>query len=181
MKMVILLVTKMMNNTMTQGQWRIKGKIVKGEILEIGKWKVHKDTVDEYIHEINRGAGSFAIQSRLTQTQIEKRWERHLQRRYLVHEELLAMAYQYGNEKYYKDNPELRKKKSIYKPFNVFQKDGTVTAGNASGINVGAAAVILMSNIESEKRGLKKLASIKSWASCGVDPALMGSGPIPSA
>ena len=101
MKMVILLVTKMMNNTMTQGQWRIKGKIVKGEILEIGKWKVHKDTVDEYIHEINRGAGSFAIQSRLTQTQIEKRWERHLQRRYLVHEELLAMAYQYGNEKYY--------------------------------------------------------------------------------
>ena len=75
--MVILLVTKMMNNTMTQGQWRIKGKIVKGEILEIGKWKVHKDTVDEYIHEITRGAGSFAIQSRLTQTQIEKRWQRH--------------------------------------------------------------------------------------------------------
>tara|TARA_B100000686_G_scaffold351360_1_gene449964 strand:+ start:1458 stop:2639 length:1182 start_codon:yes stop_codon:yes gene_type:complete len=62
----------------------------------------------------------------------------------------------------------------------VFQKDGTVTAGNASGINDGAAAVILMSNIESEKRGLKKLASIKSWASCGVDPALMGTGPIPS-
>ncbi len=62
----------------------------------------------------------------------------------------------------------------------VFQKDGTVTAGNASGINDGAAAVILMSNIEANKRGLKKLASIKSWASCGVDPALMGTGPIPS-
>ena len=62
----------------------------------------------------------------------------------------------------------------------VFQKDGTVTAGNASGINDGAAAVILMSNIEADKRGLKKLASIKSWASCGVDPALMGTGPIPS-
>ena len=63
----------------------------------------------------------------------------------------------------------------------VFQKDGTVTAGNASGINDGAAAVTLMSNKEADKRGLNKLVSIKSWASCGVDPALMGTGPIPSA
>jgi acetyl-CoA C-acetyltransferase len=62
----------------------------------------------------------------------------------------------------------------------VFQKDGTVTAGNASGINDGAAAVTLMSNKEADKRGLDKLVSIKSWASCGVDPALMGTGPIPS-
>ncbi|MDB9795871.1 acetyl-CoA C-acetyltransferase [Pelagibacteraceae bacterium] len=64
---------------------------------------------------------------------------------------------------------------------SVFQKDGTVTAGNASGINDGAAAVTLMSNKEADKRGLDKLVSIKSWASCGVDPALMGTGPIPSA
>ena len=63
----------------------------------------------------------------------------------------------------------------------VFKKDGTVTAGNASGINDGAAAVTLMSSTEAEKRGLKKLVSIKSWASCGVEPALMGTGPIPSA
>jgi acetyl-CoA C-acetyltransferase len=62
----------------------------------------------------------------------------------------------------------------------VFQKDGTVTAGNASGINDGAAAVSLMSNYEAEKRKLEKLVTIKSWASCGVDPALMGTGPIPS-
>ncbi len=62
----------------------------------------------------------------------------------------------------------------------VFKKDGSVTAGNASGINDGAAAVTLMSNIEAEKKGLEKLVSIKSWASCGVDPALMGTGPIPS-
>ncbi len=62
----------------------------------------------------------------------------------------------------------------------VFQKDGTVTAGNASGINDGAAAVVLMSSSEAEKRNLKKLVNIKSWASCGVDPALMGTGPIPS-
>ena len=62
----------------------------------------------------------------------------------------------------------------------VFKKDGTVTAGNASGINDGAAAVTLMSKDEAEKRGIEKIVSIKSWASCGVDPALMGTGPIPS-
>ena len=62
----------------------------------------------------------------------------------------------------------------------VFKKGGTVTAGNASGINDGAAAVVLMPELEAEKRGLSKLVSIKSWASCGVDPALMGTGPIPS-
>ena len=62
----------------------------------------------------------------------------------------------------------------------VFKKDGTVTAGNASGINDGAAAVTLMSSEEAGKRGVEKLVSIKSWASCGVDPALMGTGPIPS-
>ena len=55
-----------------------------------------------------------------------------------------------------------------------------MTAGNASGLNDGAAAVTLMSKGEAEKRNLEKLVSIKSWASCGVDPALMGTGPIPS-
>ena len=62
----------------------------------------------------------------------------------------------------------------------VFKKDGTVTAGNASGINDGAAAMTLMSADEADKKNLKKLVSIKSWASCGVEPALMGTGPIPS-
>ena len=62
----------------------------------------------------------------------------------------------------------------------VFKKDGTVTAGNASGINDGAAAVTLMSDTEADKKKVNKLVSIKSWASCGVDPALMGTGPIPS-
>ena len=62
----------------------------------------------------------------------------------------------------------------------VFKEEGTVTAGNASGINDGAAAVTLMSEAEVEKRKLKKLVSIKSWASCGVEPSLMGTGPIPS-
>ena len=61
-----------------------------------------------------------------------------------------------------------------------FKKSGTVTPGNASGINDGAAAVILMEEKECEKRGLDPLAKIVSWATCGVDPSLMGSGPIPA-
>ena len=62
----------------------------------------------------------------------------------------------------------------------VFKKEGSVTAGNASGINDGAAAVTLMASSEAEKKGIDKLVTIKSWASCGVEPALMGTGPIPS-
>ena len=61
-----------------------------------------------------------------------------------------------------------------------FKSNGTVTAGNASGINDGAAAIVLMSRDEAKKRNLKPLAKIVSWATCGVDPSLMGSGPIPA-
>jgi len=61
-----------------------------------------------------------------------------------------------------------------------FNKEGTVTAGNASGINDGAAAVVLMSADEAKKRGLKPLAKVKAWATAGVDPAIMGTGPIPA-
>ncbi|MDX2141736.1 MAG: acetyl-CoA C-acetyltransferase [Rhodospirillaceae bacterium] len=61
-----------------------------------------------------------------------------------------------------------------------FSKDGTVTAGNASGLNDGAAAVVLMTAAEAAKRGLKPLARIASWAQAGVDPAIMGTGPIPA-
>jgi acetyl-CoA C-acetyltransferase len=62
-----------------------------------------------------------------------------------------------------------------------FSKEGTVTAGNASGINDGAAAVVLMSAKDAEARGLTPLARIVSWATAGVDPAIMGTGPIPAA
>jgi acetyl-CoA C-acetyltransferase len=61
-----------------------------------------------------------------------------------------------------------------------FAKDGSVTAANASGINDGAAAVILMSEAEASRRGLTPLARIVSWAHAGVDPAIMGTGPIPA-
>lgn len=61
-----------------------------------------------------------------------------------------------------------------------FDKEGTVTAGNASGINDGASSVVLMTAAEAAKRGLTPLARIASWATAGVDPAIMGTGPIPS-
>ena len=61
-----------------------------------------------------------------------------------------------------------------------FKSNGTVTPGNASGINDGAAAIVLMSKNEAQKRDLKPLGKIISWATCGVDPSLMGSGPIPA-
>ena len=61
-----------------------------------------------------------------------------------------------------------------------FSKEGTVTAGNASGINDGAAALVLMTAKEAAKRGLTPLARVASWATAGVDPAIMGSGPIPA-
>ena len=61
-----------------------------------------------------------------------------------------------------------------------FNKEGSVTAGNASGINDGAAAVVIMTAEEAAKRGLTPMARIASWATAGVDPAVMGSGPIPA-
>ena len=61
-----------------------------------------------------------------------------------------------------------------------FSKEGTVTAGNASGLNDGAAVMVLMTEAEAAKRGLKPLARIASWATAGVDPAVMGTGPIPA-
>ncbi len=69
---------------------------------------------------------------------------------------------------------------SLAKLRPAFDKEGTVTAGNASGINDGAAALVLMSAAEATKRGLTPLVRIASWATAGVDPKVMGSGPIPA-
>lgn len=69
---------------------------------------------------------------------------------------------------------------SLAKLRPAFSKDGTVTAGNASGINDGAAAVMVMTVAKAEELGLKPMARIKSFASAGVDPAIMGTGPIPA-
>jgi len=69
---------------------------------------------------------------------------------------------------------------SVAKLKPAFAKDGTVTAANASGINDGAAAVVLMTAEDAAKRGVTPLARIVSWATAGVDPAVMGTGPIPA-
>ncbi len=69
---------------------------------------------------------------------------------------------------------------SLAKLRPAFKKDGSVTAANASGINDGAAAVVLMRSSQAQKRGLTPLATIKSWASVGVDPSIMGTGPVPA-
>jgi len=80
-------------------------------------------------------------------------------------------------DEYIRDNVDLAAMKNL-RP--AFEKDGTVTAGNASGINDGAAAVVLMTAEEAKKRGLVPLARIVSWAQAGVDPKIMGTGPIPA-
>jgi acetyl-CoA C-acetyltransferase len=69
---------------------------------------------------------------------------------------------------------------SMTKLRTAFDKDGTVTAGNASGLNDGAAAAVLMSEAEASRRGIQPLARIVSWATAGVDPQIMGTGPIPA-
>jgi acetyl-CoA C-acetyltransferase len=82
-----------------------------------------------------------------------------------------------SDDEYIRDGATLE---SMTKLKPAFKKDGGVTAGNASGINDGAAALVMMSAKEAKKRGLTPLATVKSWATAGVDPEIMGSGPIPA-
>jgi acetyl-CoA C-acetyltransferase len=83
-----------------------------------------------------------------------------------------------ANDEYIRDGA-TQEAMAVLKP--AFQRDGgTVTAANASGLNDGAAALVLMSAKEADKRGLTPLARIASWAQAGVDPAIMGTGPIPA-
>jgi len=71
-------------------------------------------------------------------------------------------------------------KESLSKLRPAFDKEGSVTAGNSSGINDGAAAVVLMSAEEAKKRGIEPMGKIRAWATEGIDPAIMGAGPIPA-
>jgi len=83
----------------------------------------------------------------------------------------------FDQDEYIKDNVQLEKLASL-RP--AFSKDGSVTAANASGINDGAAALTVMSADEIKKRNMEPMARIVSWASAGVDPSIMGTGPVPS-
>ena len=82
-----------------------------------------------------------------------------------------------ADDEYIRDGATLE---SLAKLRPAFEKEGTVTAGNASGINDGAAATVLMTLAEAERRGIRPMARIVSWAHAGVDPAIMGTGPIPA-
>jgi acetyl-CoA C-acetyltransferase len=95
----------------------------------------------------------------------------------------VEMPQRKGNLIVFKDDEFIRKGatiEDIQKVQPAFKKDGSVTAANASGINDGAAAVIVMSADKAQELGLTPLATIKAYASAGVDPAIMGTGPIPS-
>ena len=83
----------------------------------------------------------------------------------------------YENDEYPKPETSLE---VLQKLRPAFSKEGSVTAGNASGINDGAAALLVMSGAEASRRGVTPLARIVSWATAGVDPSIMGTGPIPS-
>ena len=83
----------------------------------------------------------------------------------------------FKKDEYPRENLNIEKLQSLK---TVFKDNGTVTAGNSSGLNDGAAALVLMSRNEAELRSIKPLAKIVSWATCGVEPSLMGLGPIPA-
>ena len=83
----------------------------------------------------------------------------------------------FDKDEYPRANLDLEKLNSLE---SVFKKDGTVTAGNSSGLNDGAAAIVIMTREEAEKKFLKPIAKISSWATTGVEPSLMGLGPIPA-
>jgi acetyl-CoA C-acetyltransferase len=83
----------------------------------------------------------------------------------------------FKKDEYPRENLNIEKLQSLK---TVFKDNGTVTAGNSSGLNDGAAALVLMSREEAELRNIEPLAKIVSWATCGVEPSLMGLGPIPA-
>ena len=83
----------------------------------------------------------------------------------------------FEKDEYPRENQSINKLKSLK---STFKDNGTVTAGNSSGLNDGAAALVLMSREEAELRSIEPLVKIVSWATCGVDPSLMGLGPIPA-
>jgi acetyl-CoA C-acetyltransferase len=83
-----------------------------------------------------------------------------------------------ADDEYIREGAKLEDMGKLRPAFN--PKEGTVTAGNASGLNDGAAALVLMTASEAARRGLEPLARIASWAQAGVDPSIMGTGPIPA-
>jgi acetyl-CoA C-acetyltransferase len=99
-------------------------------------------------------------------------------------DELIKLQIEVGDKKFIFEKDEHPRENlsidDLKKLKTVFKENGTVTPGNSSGINDGAAALVLMSREQAEKKSLEPLVKIVSWATCGVEPSLMGLGPIPS-
>ena len=158
---------KMIDTMIKDGLWDAFNGYHMGQTAEnvAEKWQINRDQQDEFAvasqnkAEAAQKAGKFKDEITAVTLQ-ERKGERVV-----------------ADDEYIRHGATLE---SVAKLRPAFTKDGSVTAANASGINDGAAAILVMSAAEAEKRGLKPLARIASWATAGVDPAIMGSGPIPA-
>ncbi|MBN9673299.1 acetyl-CoA C-acetyltransferase [Roseibium aggregatum] len=158
---------KMIDTMIKDGLWDAFNGYHMGQTAEnvAEKWQINRDQQDEFAvasqnkAEAAQKAGKF--KDEITPVTVkERKSERVVE-----------------DDEYIRHGATLE---SLAKLRPAFAKEGSVTAGNASGINDGAAAIIVMSAAEAEKRGLTPLARIASWATAGVDPTIMGSGPIPA-
>ncbi|GAB2208046.1 acetyl-CoA C-acetyltransferase [Roseibium sp. ROS1] len=158
---------KMIDTMIKDGLWDAFNGYHMGQTAEnvAEKWQINRDQQDEFAvasqnkAEAAQKAGKFKDEITAVTLQ-ERKGERVV-----------------ADDEYIRHGATLE---SVAKLRPAFTKDGSVTAANASGINDGAAAILVMSAAEAEKRGLKPIARIASWATAGVDPAIMGSGPIPA-
>ncbi|MBG6174576.1 acetyl-CoA C-acetyltransferase [Labrenzia sp. EL_208] len=158
---------KMIDTMIKDGLWDAFNGYHMGQTAEnvAEKWQISRDQQDEFAvasqnkAEAAQKAGRF--KEEITPVTVkERRSERVVE-----------------DDEYIRHGATLE---SVAKLRPAFSKEGSVTAANASGINDGAAAILVMSAAEAEKRGLTPLARIASWSTAGVDPAIMGSGPIPA-
>ena len=129
------------------------------------KYKISRDEQDNF---------SLSSQKKTEKAYIENKFK----------DELIKLQIEDGNKKFIFEKDEHPRNNLNIDDFKklktVFKENGTVTPGNSSGINDGAAALVLMSREQADKKSLESMVKIQSWATCGVDPSLMGLGPIPS-
>ena len=156
--------TQLIDTMIKDGLWDAFNGYHMGNTAEnvAAKWKITKREQDE-----------FALSSQLKAEKAQKDGK--------YNDEIIPVIFKGENklkiDEYPRSGMTLER---LTKLKSSFKDNGTVTPGNASGINDGAAAVTLMSEDEAKKRNLNPLAKIVSWATCGVEPSLMGSGPIPA-
>ena len=159
--------TQMIDTMIKDGLWDAFNGYHMGTTAEnvAQQWQITRDQQDEF---------AFNSQSKASKAKADG----------LFKDEIIAVEIKtrketiiFDHDEYIKDGVQLEKLSTL-RP--AFAKDGTVTAANASGINDGAAAMTLMNESELKNRNIEPMARIVSWASAGVDPSIMGTGPIPA-